>query len=1024
MIGVALAFVVALLIMPWPDHSGGPEPSVEEEVEWNDPEPEEAQEAPVPITPYAPKVLVTSPLDKLDPDRIPVELRRPYEPAGLVAAFGNPYYVPAASRLRSVAISPDGKWVVCGRFDGCVRVLEAETLRPAATLNEKNPADDETKGNNPVECLAFAQDGKTLASLEGDGTLCLYEVEGKKVTLKLTMSHTPGKVTLKRTRRHPKPGTPVGPAPTLQLSSDGEVLVVGHVNRLQIWDLSGLLPRPRFTMQPDADRAVLAPDGHTLATCHGETVWVWNLDANRRPLFSNAPFWRPSGKWTHGSFSWEFLAALVCGAAGILLVWYLRRFRADLESINDATWRRRMRHLRIATALAFAGVVPLLAVAVLDVPWAARGFPVDGPVPLGSATAGSVVNALAFSPAGGLLATGQQSGTVRLYKVGADCVRDQGSFEGHLAGVKAVAFSGDGLLLASGSEDGTIRLWEVADKLRERASFRAHNGGVTSLAWTPDGTGLVSAGDDGAARLWDVRDDSPRQRIAQIPPIRPEQSGDSVVSETPNTAGGLLFLGDGKTLADTYTKSGVIRFWDLSGPVPVEKAHLECDVGSKNVIASSPDGRLFAAVDKKKEGRLWDVGVQPPKELAHFPSVADLHFNPNGRMLATAYKTHDWVWDVGVNPPKELARFSDVTGFEFGPDGKTVAVVRKSGGVRLLELEGETLRERGNLPEHKEPYGSLGFSPDGRYLVTKEELSPPSSSKRGLRIWDVSVKPPVERHIVDEEAGEILFPVFPPHGNTLVVYRFPFLLRSGRIHSEASLDVYDLSGPAPVHKGSLNKLGSYVEDFRLTADGRTVSVWLQGGKSVKRWDLSATPPQPIEPGEARDEAEPVVLMADNLSVWTVEGKKLWEWSPEWEVEGSRSLKSRRVSLALDRRHFAVANADGTVFIVRLYGPDAFDRQLERDPCSVPALLGRGRARVAKGSFDDAIKDADCVLAIDGMNADAKALRAKALYQRGLRRADEVDYAGAKADIAEALRLDPALAPPPARKPRRRQRRAR
>lgn len=68
-----------------------------------------------------------------------------------------------------------------------------------------------------------------------------------------------------------------------------------------------------------------------------------------------------------------------------------------------------------------------------------------------------------------------------------------------------MAFSPDGGLLASGDDDATIRLWNVADPAHSQPVDQPLIGGtqaVYSVAFSPDGQTLASGSIDGAIRLW------------------------------------------------------------------------------------------------------------------------------------------------------------------------------------------------------------------------------------------------------------------------------------------------------------------------------------------------------------------------------------------------------------------------------------------------------------------------------------------------------------------------------------------
>ena len=68
---------------------------------------------------------------------------------------------------------------------------------------------------------------------------------------------------------------------------------------------------------------------------------------------------------------------------------------------------------------------------------------------------------------------------------------------------RALAFSPDGKILASGDEFGKISLWDIAVARRIRQD-EAHAGIVSVVRFSPDGRQMVSGGCDGAIRLWDV----------------------------------------------------------------------------------------------------------------------------------------------------------------------------------------------------------------------------------------------------------------------------------------------------------------------------------------------------------------------------------------------------------------------------------------------------------------------------------------------------------------------------------------
>jgi hypothetical protein len=124
-------------------------------------------------------------------------------------------------RYGEAVISPDGKIVAgthCGR--DYIDLWDVASKTPT-TLSIIPP-----KSSNGVERMMFSPDSRTLAVLERDGRLSLWEVVTgtKRATL-------PGKTHV----------------PDMEFSPDGRFLAVGAERSIQFWDLAGVKRKP-----PDA----------------------------------------------------------------------------------------------------------------------------------------------------------------------------------------------------------------------------------------------------------------------------------------------------------------------------------------------------------------------------------------------------------------------------------------------------------------------------------------------------------------------------------------------------------------------------------------------------------------------------------------------------------------------------------------------------------------------------------------------------------------------------------------------------
>ncbi|WP_326760514.1 NACHT domain-containing protein [Streptomyces phaeochromogenes] len=72
-----------------------------------------------------------------------------------------------------------------------------------------------------------------------------------------------------------------------------------------------------------------------------------------------------------------------------------------------------------------------------------------------------------------------------------------------LTAASAAAFSPAGPLLATGDDSGLVRLWSTDAHRRPPKELTGHTGRITSACFSSDGQWLATASDDGTVRLWD-----------------------------------------------------------------------------------------------------------------------------------------------------------------------------------------------------------------------------------------------------------------------------------------------------------------------------------------------------------------------------------------------------------------------------------------------------------------------------------------------------------------------------------------
>jgi WD40 repeat protein len=359
--------------------------------------------------------------------------------------------------VNAVAFSPDGKVVAAGGFataDGSP-IAPKGGLKWWDTATGKERAAPPGDPGGPVNCLAFAPGGKSLAVGTTNGKLYLWPAEGGTAEGVALASWRPADA---RAHQHGVTCAAFDPA--------GGLVTGGLDRAVKVWDVAaGKVLR---TLPQDAPVCCLAltADGRLLAV--GSGGWFAQPQAGDVRLYDpGADGDRP-------------LATFAPAPGGITSL----ALRPDGKLLAAATGTARGQ--------------PFSEVRLVDVerreelpPW--RDATAAGEL---------AVRALAFSPDGRTLALGTDSGAVKLLDVESRTMRLAGT---HVQAVLSLAFSPDGRTLASGSFDNTVRLWHAATG-EELFALRGHREAVRALGFAPDGrtlaTGSWGNSGEGELRLW------------------------------------------------------------------------------------------------------------------------------------------------------------------------------------------------------------------------------------------------------------------------------------------------------------------------------------------------------------------------------------------------------------------------------------------------------------------------------------------------------------------------------------------
>jgi WD40 repeat protein len=411
-----------------------------------------------------------------------------------------PVLAGGSERVDAVEFSPDGETLAVGGGDGEIDLWEiADPLRPrrgAALGGHTAKIDD----------LEFGVDGHTLASVSTDGPPGPQPGSNGSVRLWTVTGAL---------RSEAVASVPDGDPSVPAFSADDKTIAHGRPTRL--WALGSTDIRPRSQIETFAaggQATAFSSDGRLLAS--GTPLVLWDAADTAAPRILTAGVTRQDGAEL-AVFQPGQPLVMISSPGGRFQLWTV----ADDQPIFNSELPETASRIQGA---AFSPTAPVAAARSQDGSVGVWDVANPGsPGRLATVTSGDQgIESVAFT-ANGMLLVGDKSGVVSVWDTTDPSHPDEvATIARHSSAVSGLAAQPAGDLIASASEDGTIRLVSIADPTQpvEVATFQ--NGGhfdSPHVAFSHDGALLAATG-SAALSLWRVSAaDVIRRLCAQSAPI-------------------------------------------------------------------------------------------------------------------------------------------------------------------------------------------------------------------------------------------------------------------------------------------------------------------------------------------------------------------------------------------------------------------------------------------------------------------------------------------------------------------------
>jgi len=432
---------------------------------------------------------------------------------------------------------------------------------------------------------------------------------------------------------------------------------------------------------------------------------------------------------------------------------------------------------------------------------------------------GSLVNSVAFSPDGSVLASLGSDRVIRIWDphTGRE-IRQLGN---GLDPLNCKVFSPDGKTMAAGtlSNEGRVILFDVATGRELRRSDLVKESTFV-IAFAPDGQTIVT-GDASSGRviLWETRS------LKELRGIEAHRRETSVVAFTPD---GKTLVTGGNDMAPRNVpgeaESGSVAIFDVATGQELQRFR------AKNAyvvaLSISRDGRHLAMGASDDSICLFDLPAgkairtlfpsgKPLRGLMTDGGIKCLAFSPDGKVLASGAQGP--LGDPSTYVPARTDGRDAIT--------KSEGVVNEFEPYSMTLWDAATGQRLWRIPAHIQWVADLAFSPDGKALAS-------CGAETVIRLWDVGSRR--ELHASDAPHSAIRSLAISPDGRSLTTGGY-----------DGTILEWDLTTGR--QRRLIGRCTSVVADLAFTPDGKglvtgsfdeTCRLWeVASGKELRRYDI-------------------------------------------------------------------------------------------------------------------------------------------------------------------------------------------